>query len=298
MTQAAREGEDVREIAIAKIEILNPRERNQKVFREIVASIKALGLKKPITVARRGSGEAERYVLVCGQGRVEAFMALGQTTIPALVLDATDEDAFVLSLVENIARRQTPPAELLETIRTLQQRGYDVATIAAKTALEQTWVKGVLTLLNQGEERLISAVERGRIPLNIAIAIAEAEGGDVQEVLQESYESGALRGKKLLAVRRLVERRQHIGKGFERRATSGPRSGRLTTAALVRTYNQEVERQKLLIRKADLVQQRLAFIIAAMSSMLSDENFANLLRAESLHTLPRQLDERVRSSTR
>ena len=40
MTQAAREGDDVREIAIAKIEILNPRERNQKVFREIVGSIR------------------------------------------------------------------------------------------------------------------------------------------------------------------------------------------------------------------------------------------------------------------
>ena len=37
----------IQEIPIDQIDILNPRERNQKTFREIVASIKALGLKKP-----------------------------------------------------------------------------------------------------------------------------------------------------------------------------------------------------------------------------------------------------------
>jgi len=40
-----------------------------------------------------------------------------------------------MSLVENIARRQPRPAEILETIRALQQRGYDPTTIASKTAL-------------------------------------------------------------------------------------------------------------------------------------------------------------------
>jgi ParB family chromosome partitioning protein len=89
MTQPMRESDEIRHIPIERIEILNPRERNQKVFREIVASIQALGLKKPITVTRRGEGAAERFVLVCGQGRVEAFKALGQSTIPALVVDAS-----------------------------------------------------------------------------------------------------------------------------------------------------------------------------------------------------------------
>src|SRR4051812_8785064 len=114
----------IREIPLDRIEILNPRERNRKVFQEMVASIRTLGLKKPITVAPRNEGADERYVLVCGQGRIEAFQALGQKTIPALVIDASDEDAFVMSLVENIARRNPQPGELLQTIRDLEQRGY------------------------------------------------------------------------------------------------------------------------------------------------------------------------------
>ena len=104
----------IREIVIDHIEVLNPRERNQKVFQELVQSIRLLGLKKPITVTARATPQGERYVLVCGQGRMEAYQALGQTRIPAQVIDASDDDAFVMSLVENIARHTPRSLELLE----------------------------------------------------------------------------------------------------------------------------------------------------------------------------------------
>ena len=286
----------IRDIPIDRIDILNPRVRNQKIFRELVASIEALGLKKPITVTKRGTGSDERFALVCGQGRIEAFQALGQKTIPAMVIDASDEDAFVMSLVENIARRQPRPAEQLEAIRVLHQRGYDVGTIARKTALDQTWVRGILLLLTKGEERLIVAVESGRVPLATAIAIVRTDGDDagMQAVLQEAYENGELRGKKMMTVRRLIEQRRNLGISYDRRA-SGAGGYKLSSVAMVRAYNQEVERQKLMIRKADLVQQCLTFMSAAMARMLTDENFTNLLRAEGLPTLPRQFDERIRS---
>lgn len=291
---------EIRDIPIERIDILNPRVRNQKIFRELVASIECLGLKKPITVTPRGTGDEERFALVCGQGRIEAFRALGQTSIPALVIEATDEDAFVMSLVENIARRNPHAAEQLESIGMLQQRGYDVATIARKTALDPTWVRGILLLLGKGEVRLIQAVEAGRVPLAIAIAIVRADAnasgddGAVQAVLQQAYENGDLRGSKMMTVRRLIEQRRNLGKAYERRGPS--RSGhKLSSVAMVRAYNQEVERQKLLIRKADLVQQHLTFMGAAMARMLTDENFVNLLRAEGLATLPRAFDERIKA---
>ena len=286
----------IRDIPIDRIEILNPRARNQKVFREMVASIEALGLKKPITVTARGTEGDERFALVCGQGRIEAFQALGQKTIPAMVIDASDEDAFVMSLVENIARRQPRHGEQLEAIRVLDQRGYDAATIARKTALDPTWVRGILLLLNKGEDRLIVAVESGRVPLATAIAIVKTDGDDAEmrAVLQEAYENGGLRGKKVMTARRLIEQRRNLGTSYDRRV-SGPAGYKLSSAAMVRAYNQEVERQRLIIRKADLVQQRLTFMSAAMARMLTDENFINLLRAEGLPTLPRQFDERIRS---
>lgn len=289
---------EIREIPIDRIDILNPRTRNQKIFRELVASIESLGLKKPITVTPRGDGGEGRFALVCGQGRIEAFLALGQKTIPALVIEATDDDAFVMSLVENIARRNPLAAEQLESIRMLQQRGYDITTIARKTALDPTWVRGVLLLLGKAEVRLIQAVEVGRVPLAIAIAIVKADGdgneGAVQAVLQQAYENGDLRGSKMMTVRRLIEQRRNLGKAYERRGPSKS-SHKVSSVGMVRAYNQEVERQKLLIRKADLVQQHLTFMSAAMARLLSDENFVNLLRAEGLATLPRAFEERMRA---
>ena len=88
-----------------------------KVFEEIVDNIRTIGLKKPITVAERPGDDGEpRYVLVCGEGRLNAFRILGETHIPAPVVDVPDEDAFITSLAENIARRGHRPLEILTDI--------------------------------------------------------------------------------------------------------------------------------------------------------------------------------------
>jgi ParB family chromosome partitioning protein len=281
-------------IPIDRIEVLNPRERNHRVFEDIVDNIRAIGLKKPITVTpRRSPGDMERYLLVCGEGRLKAFKSLGETDIPALVVDVSDEDAFIMSLAENIARRQCSPLELLAGIEQLRDRGYDKKAIAEKTGLTREYIHGVLTLLQKGEERLLVAVERGRIPLNTALAIVGAGNDDraVQVALQDAYESGKLRGKQLLQARRVIERRQTLGRSVAR---GTPRKlEAVTSSSLVRTYQKEVERQKLIVKKAEFAHQRLLFVVGAMRELLADENFINLLRAEGLDTMPKYLAERV-----
>jgi ParB family chromosome partitioning protein len=80
-------------IPVERINVVNPRVRNQRVFKEIVSNIAQLGLKKPITVTKRDEPDGPRYDLVCGQGRLEAYQALGQAEIPVLVIDAGVEVA-------------------------------------------------------------------------------------------------------------------------------------------------------------------------------------------------------------
>ena len=55
-----------------------------------------------------------------------------------------------------------------------------------------------------------------------------------------------------------------------------------------------MRRQKLMIKKAELNEQRLLFIVTALKTLLRDENFLTLLRAEHLDTLPKFLAEQVR----
>ena len=80
----------VKMISIEKINVLNPRERNKKNFQKIISNISKIGLKRPITVSPNKGGDGNgNYDLVCGQGRLEAFLALGQTEIPAVVVNVS-----------------------------------------------------------------------------------------------------------------------------------------------------------------------------------------------------------------
>jgi ParB family chromosome partitioning protein len=281
-------------IPIDKIEVLNPRDRNTRIFDEIIGNIKDIGLKKPITVTpRKDANGNEKFLLICGEGRLKAFKSLGETTIPAMVVEVTDEDAFIMSLAENIARRQGRTLELLAGIEQLRDQGYDKKAIAQKTGLGTDYISGILQLLKNGEERLLIAVEGGRIPLNAALTIAGAGSNDkdVQAALQEAYENGQLRGNHLIQARKVIEKRRSLGRSIARGA---PRKvADVTSSSLIRTYQNEVGRQKLMVKKAEFAQQRLLFVVEAMRQLLADENFTNLLRAEGLDTLPKYLADRV-----
>ncbi|HEY0329865.1 MAG TPA: plasmid partitioning protein RepB C-terminal domain-containing protein [Rhodopseudomonas sp.] len=278
-------------VPISAITILNPRVRNKRGFKELVTSIANLGLKKPITVSRRnGSG---RFDLVCGQGRLEAFIALRQEEIPAVVVEASEEDCFVMSLVENLARRHHSSMELIQEIGNLKKRGYSINQIAAKTDFSAEYVYALCYLLEHGEERILTGVEKGVIPYSIAIEIARAKESDVQTALADAYENGSIPGKQVLAIRKIIEQRNLTGKGLHSIGKRPPFKRSVTSGALIRAYRKETDRQKLLIKRATLAQGRLLFVVNAMKSLLNDTPFVTLLRAEELHSLPRPLAERV-----
>jgi len=286
----------VQMIPIDQITILNPRSRNKVIFQSIISNISNVGLKRPITVARRAELTDDRpYDLVCGQGRLEAFIALGQTEIPAIVKEASREDCFLMSLVENVARRHIRPLEMLREISSLRSRGYSTAEIAKKIDVARSYVGGVTHLLKNGEERLLNAVEKGRIPLSVAMEIANADEHGIQRALCQAYEDKTLRGRKLLTVRQIIELRKTNGKHTKRGARH--KNGQLQSAeAMVRIYRQEADRQKLLVKKSQLTEHRLLFVVSALKNLFRDENFRTLLRAEELDTLPAYLAERMQTT--
>ncbi|OSI34584.1 plasmid partitioning protein RepB C-terminal domain-containing protein [Bradyrhizobium canariense] len=279
------------DVPVADIRVINPRSRNKRVFGELVTSIAHLGLKKPITVSHRnGHG----YDLVCGQGRLEAFIALGQKEIPAIVIEASEEDCFVMSLVENLARRHHSPLELVSEIGNLKKRGYSMAQIAAKIDFSTEYVYAICYLLENGEQRLLAAVDKGLIPHTIAMEIAKAKDGDVQKALAEAYESNAIPGNQVLTIRKIIEQRNLLGRA---KTLKGPRhQKRVTSGTLVRAFRKEADRQKLLVKKAGLAQGRLLFVVNALRMLMGEAQFVKLLRTEELHTLPRPIAERLHTA--
>ncbi|WP_232845092.1 MULTISPECIES: plasmid partitioning protein RepB C-terminal domain-containing protein [Paracoccus] len=287
----ARPAQRVEWIPIERINVLNPRLRNKRVFKEIVENISKIGLKRPITVTRRMEAGGPYYDLVCGQGRLEAYQALGQQDVPALVVTADAEDCMIASLVENCARRQHKAIDLLRDIGAMRERGYSSADIARKTGLSTEYVNGVAHLLEKGEQRLLSSVEARTVPISVAVEIAESGDHDVQRVLQDAYDKGLLRGKRLLAAKKLVETRRRRGKGLTAQKSSATK--RLSTAALMKAYQEEAERKRDMIRRANAARDRLVLIIEAFRRLSHDETFIGILEDEGLAIMPERIATRL-----
>jgi len=281
-------------VPIDKIVTINPRSRNQRQHREIVDNIDAIGLKRPITVSHRSTTSGDRYDLVCGEGRLEAFKMLGAAEIPAVVIDASENDCLVMSLVENIARRKHRPIDLMQEIGNLSKRGYSDREIADKVGISISYVNMLVKLLDQGEERLVAAVETGLIPVSFAIDIARSDSTSIQNLLMDAYQEGKIKGRKLAAIRRMLEQREKRNPrvpdtGFGRRS---PRRS-TTPAELMRVYQREAEKQRILVKKSDFTQTKLLFIVEALKELLDDTAFVDLLREERLGTLPRAIASRI-----
>lgn len=286
---------EIERIPIGEIRVANPRSRNKLKFQLVVSSIRAVGLKKPITVSRRELGtDGTRYDLVCGQGRMEACLALGEITIPAVVIDATREDQFLMSLVENIARRAPSNTALLAELRNLRQRNYKTDEIAKKLGLDRSYINGIIRLVEHGEALLIRAVEAGRMPISVAVEIASGNDHDVQRALSDAYEKGDLRGAKLTAAKRIIARRvekqRQAGRDHQTRR-------KLTSHRLVHEYQQRTREQRNLIKKASATKESLLLLTSALRSLFADEHFVTLLRAENLSDIPQQLAVRLTIET-
>jgi ParB family chromosome partitioning protein len=286
----------VRLIPVDRIRIVNPRVRDKKKFELIVENIAKVGLKKPITVTVGKAGEKgeEMFDLVCGQGRLEAFIALAQQEIPALVRGMSETDSLLASLVENIARRRIRTLDQIQMIQWMKDQGNDSEDIARKTGVSEGYIKCVLRMLKNGEERLLEAVLHDRIPITIAIRISGSSDEESQRLLTEAYERKEVNQKSLTAFKRVIDQRRLFGRKYGPRNQRG--SGRSTAESMVMAYRREAQRQKLLIKKAKLCETRLLSVSAIFKRLVMDEDYINLLRAEKLETMPKFLAERAQKS--
>lgn len=280
-------------IPIDRINVINPRLRNKRVYKEIVKNIAEIGLKRPITVTLRQVADGPQYDLVCGQGRLEAFRLLEQDHVPALVVTADPQDCLVASLVENCARRHHNALDLLHDIGGMRQRGYSDQEIAERTGLSSTYVTGVSRLIEKGERRLLRAVEAGYLPISVAIEICETDDHGAQAALHNAYEQNLLRGRSLIAARRLVELRKRAGKTG---SIYAPRVNEpVTSDRLVKAFREDSERKRSLVRRAQQARHRLMFVAEAFSQLLEDEAFSAILEDEDLLPMPARLVAHMRN---
>jgi ParB family transcriptional regulator, chromosome partitioning protein len=123
-------------------ESLRPNARNpRRVFSnteldELVASLRERGIIQPI-VARPVRGTHDAYEIVAGERRWRAAQRAGLHEVPVVIIDATDDEALQLAIIENVQRANLNPLEEAEgyraLIRDFSHSQDDVARLVGKS---------------------------------------------------------------------------------------------------------------------------------------------------------------------
>lgn len=199
---------EYRLVPIDQIVVPNPRNRCEKQFQENLRSIKEVGLQNPPTVNKRYFEETGKYDLICGQGRWEIHKMLEETHILVEIVDVDKGEAFIQSLVENIARARPASIEFARSIVSMFDSGVNIEELRKITGYGKTFLNDYITLMKNGEERLISGVEEGVFNISFAKDVAKSSDGNIQRLLMDAFEEGMITSKNLKMVRRILESRK------------------------------------------------------------------------------------------
>ena len=139
---------------------------------ELAASIAATGVVQPIVVRKLSD---ERYQLITGERRLLASRQAGKQTIPAIVREASDEQAMEMTIVENLQRADLNP---MEQARAYQRLSRDFSMtqeqMATRTGKERASVANFLRLLRLPEE-VQASVEAGELSFGHARCLLALE---------------------------------------------------------------------------------------------------------------------------
>ena len=139
----------------------NPNQPRTRFVREgleeLADSIEEHGILQPLSVRQvRG-----RYQLISGERRLRAARMVGLTTVPCIVVEASDTESALLALVENLQRRDLDFIEEAVALRRLiVQHGLSQEEAARKVGKSQSAVANKLRLLKLAPE-VLEAVKEG-----------------------------------------------------------------------------------------------------------------------------------------
>lgn len=204
------------------------REFDEESLNELAASISAQGLLQPVVIRPRVQGG---YELIAGERRWRAARIAGLSRIPALIKEATDEQASAMALIENIQREDLNPLEEAQALERLKEEfGLTQQQVADAVGKSRVAVTNLLRLLNLAapvREMLLS----GEIEMGHARALLSLEPLD-QERLARVVAAKQL---SVRATERLVRLRQQ-----PTRSKPSPRQKDPDTARLERELSDRI----------------------------------------------------------
>ena len=178
-------------LPIARIEPRQDQPRrnfDETALAELAASISEHGLIQPVVVRETGNG---LYQLIAGERRWRAARMAGLLEIPARIIEADDQKAFELALVENLQREDLSPVEEALGYKALMTgAGLTQEKVAARVGKSRPVVANALRLLSLPEP-VLDCIENGDLSISHARLLLELEGEALRlEAARQIVEAG------------------------------------------------------------------------------------------------------------
>jgi ParB family chromosome partitioning protein len=171
----------------------NPRQRfDEQKLNELAESIKHQGVVQPLVVRQRTAQEGGGYWLIAGERRWRASQRAGLKSVPVVVKEVAEQEAYELTLVENLQREDLNPIEEAEAYQRLSSEfAYTQEQLAARVGKDRATVANALRLLKlpQKVRNLVASDElqmghaRALLGLEAESAIERAAARVVQKQL-------------------------------------------------------------------------------------------------------------------
>jgi len=178
---------------------------------ELANSLQAMGLLHPVVVARLGNSG---FRMVAGYRRLLAAKKLGWKTIPACVIEANECNEIMLSLTENLDRKDADPLRIAEALCCLHMRsGLALRELAVIFKRSPEWLSNLLRV-NKYSHFFREAVETGDLHLQHCLEICVLGKVDLMARALRFARRVRPRVKELREYVRLLKRIDEIGEAL------------------------------------------------------------------------------------
>jgi ParB family chromosome partitioning protein len=203
----------------------NPRV-NLPALDELADSLREHGLLQPIVVRRIAAGG---YELIAGHRRLEAARTLGWAEISAVVRDDSQEQAYILTLVENLQREDLSAREEAAALEVLvRERGWTTRQIGQAIKRSHMYVSRRLRVFE--DPALAPLVLEHKLAVSTAEELLRVpDVGERKALARRAVKEGWERAQ----VRAMLEARAD-GAEMERSVPSSGELGRQVVLAVAR----------------------------------------------------------------
>lgn len=181
---------------------------------ELIASIRQKGILQPIIIRKVGEG----YEVIAGERRFRAAKSLNLPEIPAVVRNVSDEEAMVISIMENIQREELNAIDEAKAFfRLINEFNFTQDSVAQSVGKDRSTINNHLRLLKLPAE-IQKSIAEGLINMGHARALLGLEEISEQLKLFREIIDGNL---SVRAVENLVKTQTRLRRGARRLTKEG-----------------------------------------------------------------------------